>query len=110
MKKQTLEQKFEAAFEGIRKYAKGELYSSVTRTNFKAYHDLVSLGQEALPLLRKKIGNDDECRWYVVLASNEILKRYKEDFGFPKAISGYLPQMEDYLASYLDKNYGNANE
>lgn len=106
MAKETLEQKFNIAFEGIRKYSSANLYDPRTRTDFKAYHDLISLGEFALPLLRKKIGNDDECRWYVILASNQILKNSKEGFEFPKAISGYLPQMEEYLAKYLDKHYG----
>jgi hypothetical protein len=102
------EEKFQRFMKGIREhYSRPEVHlSSHVETDFKAYHQLVELGTYALKPLRKLIGRETEPRWYILMASCEILRSSGVKVEFSDDIKGNLGKMEKQVSATLDDVLG----
>jgi hypothetical protein len=90
--------------EGVREYAtRPEVQvSSMIKTDFDAYRQLVNLGVEALEPLRGLMGKQNQPRWYILCASCEILRKSPSLFQIPEEIRGDLDKMEKYVCDVID--------
>jgi len=97
-----LEERFNQIMEGVRVQSKSNEHSSIIKTDFAAYKYLKSIGLPALPYLRRLIGNENEPRWEILLATRDIIQDSGKHFMFPSEMRGNLARLEDYMKGYLD--------
>jgi hypothetical protein len=103
----ALEEQFKENLEAWRKYHLEHLHDSspVTSLNCEAYRNIVSMGKEALPLIRKAYDSESSdphdyksLRYLLVHSVAEIVM---EDFEIPE---GHILETEDYTIKWLDEN------
>lgn len=104
--KEKLEEQFQQAITRIREYAtRPEVQvSSMIKTDFEAYRQLIELGVDVLEPLRELIGKENEPRWYLLCASCDILRKLSGRFEIPDEIRGNLAEMERYVCDEIDNS------
>lgn len=105
---EDLETKFNNNLEQWREHCKKNLYSSCIKDyiDCNAYKNIVEMGREALPLIRKAYDteqkdNPGSVRW---LLCNVVRKIVGDEFTIPTWMQGKISTMEKYTIKWLDEN------
>jgi hypothetical protein len=79
--------------------------------NCDSYRKIVSMGYEALPLIRQVYDRDSSDNFELSIVQGHglvsvVREIVGDDFSIPEEIRGRIPAMEDYATRWLDENMG----
>jgi hypothetical protein len=79
--------------------------------NCDAYRKIISMGYEALPLIRQVYDRDSKDNFELSIVQGHglvsiVREIVGDDFSIPEEIRGRIPAMEDYTKRWLDENMG----
>lgn len=107
---EKLEEKFNQEMEKWREHCKKIMHSSfmIDRTNCQAFKELVSMGTEILPLIRKAYDTEHSdtskpgsLRRNLAYLVGTITKK---ELVIPENIRGKIVEVADYTINWLDEN------
>ena len=103
-------QKFDRAVEEWKVHAEKTAHFSDTRKllNCDAYKTILSMGKDALPLVRKLYDRDDSNDFPLSIIKSHglvsIVCELVAQFHIPEEIRGQMEKIEEYTKKWLDEN------